>query len=220
MNLPPCYSDNHLPALLKQKLSGSLPGTDAHALYQARSLSGNKWPKRKPGPDTRIGAVLILLMKQNDNWHFPLIVRTASKGVHSRQISLPGGGAEANDKSLADTALREAWEEIGTPIENLILLGNLSPLYVFASNYMVTPYVAVLNQTSKTPTPVFVPSPAEVESILLPPLSDLLLPRRTANLKVRGIALEAPYFNLCENIVWGATACILSELTVLLKGKL
>ena len=100
------------------------------------------------------------------------------------------------------------------------LLGSLSPLYVFASNYMVTPYVAVLNQSADAPIPpAFQPSPAEVEEVLLSPLQDLLLPHQTTQITVRGTDLKAPYFDLCGKVVWGATACMLSELAFLLEEK-
>ena len=60
-------------------------------------------------------SVLILLYpgKENSQPNFVVTLRPIYNGIHSGQISLPGGQFEFPDKTLMQTALRETHEEIG-----------------------------------------------------------------------------------------------------------
>src|SRR5258708_20970256 len=80
-----------------------------------------------PG-DPRLAAVLVLLYPLDSVLHFPLMRRAEYEGVHSGQISLPGGKRE-DGETFEQTALRETREEFGVsaPVE---ILGALTPLYV------------------------------------------------------------------------------------------
>ena len=74
-----------------------------------------------------------------------MIKRSNYSGVHSGQISLPGGKFDKNDSSLKDTALRECGEELGINIDLKKDLFALTPLYIPPSNFIVTPYLAYEN---------------------------------------------------------------------------
>src|SRR5512135_1307040 len=63
--------------------------------------------------DAKKSAVLALFYPAHGKIYLVFIKRTEYPGVHSGQISFPGGGWEKGDKDLVDTALREAEEEIG-----------------------------------------------------------------------------------------------------------
>ena len=68
-------------------------------------------------------AVLILIYPSDKGVPcFVLIERTISSGVHSGQISLPGGKKEKNDKSFWDTSIRETNEEIGVNLSKINFL--------------------------------------------------------------------------------------------------
>ena len=74
-----------------------------------KHLKNNIIPK-----DSKTASVLMLFYPDSNNeTRLVLMLRNKYKGVHSNQISLPGGKVDRLDKSLKDTALRETYEEIG-----------------------------------------------------------------------------------------------------------
>jgi 8-oxo-dGTP pyrophosphatase MutT (NUDIX family) len=156
-------------------------------------------------------SVLILLYPgaYDGSIRLVLMLRPTYDGIHSGQISLPGGKFEAFDSDLSITALREAHEEIGIDLKLITLIGKLSELYIPPSNYLVQPFVGFSEVT-----PVFSPDPKEVEKIIEVNLSDLLSDK---NIKQRhillrnGVNIFAPCYIIDGETIWGATAMILSE---------
>lgn len=143
-----------------------------------------------------------------------LILRKTYKGVHSAQVGFPGGKIEPGDKTMIETALRETEEEIGVSREDVEILGELTEVYIPPSNFFVQPYVGI----TKT-TPVFVGEEKEVEALIEVNLDDFLDDDclTTEILSTSYLEkLEVPAFRLNDNIVWGATAMILSELREML----
>lgn len=198
---------------LKRGFEEPLPGEMAHKKMMPKSRVN--YPVSSPsGLAPKEGSVLILLYPKGDKLYFPLMLRPNYNGVHGGQISLPGGKKEQKDKSFIETAIREAEEEIGIKSKEVTILGQLTTLYVFASNFKVIPTVGYTSST-----PMFIPNPYEVEAIIETPLDDLLDSSliKTTVLNVRGFDLEAPYFDFAGNVVWGATAMILSEFKALLE---
>ena len=135
--------------------------------------------------------------------------RQEYSGTHSGQVSLPGGRFEPEDITLHQTALRETEEEIGIPREQIRVLGELTQLFIPPSNYLVKPLVGYVEQT-----PEFQPDPREVKelfSVQLPELLDDRLFQKT-DMTVRQLRVkDIPYYAFNNEIVWGATAMILSE---------
>src|SRR6266542_1725648 len=66
-----------------------------------------------------------------------------SRFAEPRPISFPGGRAEPGDADPAQTALREAAEEIGLQAARVKVLGELHP-YVTVTGYRVTPGVGLV----------------------------------------------------------------------------
>ena len=164
-------------------------------------------------PDNaRIASTLILLYPKNDEWHLVLIQRTSNNpnDRHGGQISLPGGQQEESDTSLSATAIREAQEEIGADPSKITLLGELTDLYIPVSNFKVHPFVAYTNER-----PSFELQESEVHAIIEVPLSVLQdeKTRELTNIKIseRITLKDVPYFNIEGQVVWGATAMMLSE---------
>ncbi len=162
-------------------------------------------------------SVLILLYPKKTKLYLVLIKRANYNGTHSAQISFPGGKIEKIDKSLYQTALREASEEINIHPKQVILLKELSKTYIPPSNFWVYPFLAYTNES-----PNFKKN-YEVASILEVPITELF---NEKNVQIKKISTsymknaDVPYFNLQNEIVWGATAMILSELKELLKSIL
>ena len=69
--------------------------------------------------------------------------------------------------------MREYQEELGADTEQLIVLGRLTSIYVFASNFYVTPCVAIAPRTPK-----FDPNPHEVARVLELAVALLIDPRQ------------------------------------------
>jgi 8-oxo-dGTP pyrophosphatase MutT (NUDIX family) len=194
---------------LIDELKKPLPGIEAQLRLSPPVRLHNvktKTPRRS--------AVLILLYPKDSKPYIVFIKRGEYKGVHSGQISLPGGMYKKTDRILRQTALRETMEETGV-IENQVeIIGNLTPLHIPISNFNVYPFVGYCLDR-----PVFKPDPFEVKYIIEAALNELL---DTENQKhklmhIGGNEIEIPYFDLHGDHLWGATAMIISEFLEVVK---
>ena len=158
----------------------------------------------------KTAAVLILFYPVKGVPHIVLMKRNSYPGVHSDQISFPGGKVENHDEHLAATALRESHEELGILPEKVALLGELTQVYIPPSNFLVNPFVGFSNSQ-----PNFVPHSLEVTEVIEVPYSVVIDPINFKNVKIniRDSEVEVPAYILNNHIVWGATAMMLSELS-------
>ena len=195
---------------IRHDLAGPLPGKAAQYRMAPQLRSEESYDT--PRPDARRGGVLALFYPQSDCLYLPLILRPTYVGVHSGQVGFPGGGFDPLDTDLTATALREAYEEIGVHPSEVTVLGHLTPLYVFASNYLVLPAVGWIDYR-----PDFRPDPYEVAQIIETPLLDLLdaTNRRSEQWTLRGSVTKVPFYAIQGHTIWGATAMMLSELLAL-----
>lgn len=156
----------------------------------------------------RDAAVLLLLYPRDGELTFVLTRRTDSVGTHKGQISLPGGAVEPDDDGPVAAALRETCEELAVCDENIRLLGELTPLYVVVSDFVIHPIVGYLPAH-----PQFVPQPSEVAEVIEVRLADLLDEQVKVEERwtLSGVEVDVPYYRLNGHIIWGATAIILSE---------
>ena len=194
---------------VRAAMRGPLPGPRAQIKMAPRPRSLH--PPR--GVEPRQAGVLLILYPIHGMLHLVLTVRTSDLNHHSGQIALPGGGWEAGDASLQETALREAREEVGIATDGLELLGALTPLYIPPSNNAIHPFVAYTAQR-----PAFDPDPREVAALLEVPLHLLSDPatRREEDWTWRGAPLHVPFYAVSGHKVWGATAIVLAEFLALL----
>jgi 8-oxo-dGTP pyrophosphatase MutT (NUDIX family) len=160
--------------------------------------------------DRIASAVLIPLYKKETEYYIVFIRRTNTVKTHKGQISFPGGARDATDRTLKDTALREAVEEIGLHPGDVIVLGELDDEITTTSNFIVTPFVATI------PWPYrFTKNEGEVAEIIDVPISVL---RDKNNVKADietidgGIVVDSYNYHYRGNIIWGATARILKKL--------
>ena len=198
---------------LTERHQKGLPGRD----YQLKMAALLKRSIFDAPPTARKAAVLMLIFPKNGEWHLVLTERTGNENdPHSRQISFPGGSAEAADVDLAATALRETHEEIGVEPSVIQLIGAMTDVYIPVSNFHVQPFLAWTNAP-----PQYQRQETEVKSVIETPLSVL---KNEANWKVKDIRVSAqydlknvPYFDVFGNAVWGATAMMISELLEMLR---
>jgi 8-oxo-dGTP pyrophosphatase MutT (NUDIX family) len=194
--------------VLKEQMKSPMPGKAAQ--LRMASAVRNKELNFNYDTSTAIqSSVLILLFPVSGQLHTVFILRQTYDGVHSGQVSFPGGRLESSDSSLIQTALREAEEEVNISAGEVTVLGTLSELYIPPSNFLVLPVLGYVKNR-----PEFKPDPSEVAQIIEADISflfdDMLLKSKV--LDIRGSKIKAPYFDVHDHIVWGATAMILSEL--------
>lgn len=187
-------------------LDSPLPGRRAHMRFAADLSYGRHY-----GPaawNARAAAVMILLYPTQGRWYLPLTVRPINMEEHAGQISLPGGSTE-NNESSSQTALRELHEELAVSPDGVELLGKLSPIYLFVSNYQVQPWVGFVPGR-----PLFAPHKAEVAELLEVPIDVLADPRNHGRHTLRrgNYEFSAPDIQFRQHRIWGATAMMLGEL--------
>ena len=165
--------------------------------------------KMKP---KKAGVLLLFYPNARGEVNFVLTRRKVYKGVHSSQISFPGGKPEPLDDDLWATALRETHEEVGVESHQVKYFRSLTQLYVPPSNFLIVPYVGYLEKTC-----VFLPDSEEVDAILEISLEDLInnQPMMTKQRTSSAKFVEVPAYIFDQNEVWGATAMILSEFQML-----
>lgn len=192
---------------IQHLLEHKLPGLQAQALM---SPAGKDTSRYYEAPDNaQIASVMLLLHKRQEAWHTTFIKRSHQlRDKHSGQISFPGGRMEIGDRTAENCALRETEEEIGIQRSSISVMGSLSDLYVYASNYIVYPFVGILESP-----PQYQIDRREVHSVIEAPLQyfDHRI-IKTMDMKIRGISLKnVPYYDLYGEILWGATAMMMSE---------
>lgn len=200
--------------LLSQRLADGLPGLEKQ-LLMAPAHRENDIRNGLHNPGAIRSSVLILIYPNNGLIKTIVMLRPSYNGVHSGQISLPGGKWETTDKDMAATALRETQEEIGVDSSSIRLIGALSPLYIPPSNYIVFPFVGRVDSK-----PDFLADPSEVQELIEINLEDLLDKNTATRRKVilsDGTSFEVPCYAFGETIIWGATAMILSEFAEVLQ---
>ena len=156
----------------------------------------------------RDAAVLVPVTTFNGQAEVILTRRASSLKHHPGQIAFPGGKQDKTDTNLAQTALREAWEEIALPPENVSILGELSR-HETITGFNVTPILAHVEQPFDAVAEV-----GEVDEIFSVPLDHLLRPDRFVvqyrywqGVKRKYYAVPyGPYY------IWGATARMLRAL--------
>ena len=198
---------------LQDALGKALPGTDVQWEMASSDRMIKNFPRKKRS-DSTLAAVLILLYPVNNKICTLFIQRPVYDGVHSGQVSFPGGKMEKEDRGLTDTAIREACEEVGLCSDDLDILGSLTPLYIPVSNIEVSPVVAYCKTR-----PSFIPDSQEVVSLIEAPLAEFFKPGivREKAMIVRDEQLDMKYYNYNGKVIWGATAMILHELLVIIK---
>ncbi len=191
-------------ANLKTELKKELPGTKSQ--YK---MAPQLRIQSEPTDETTEAGVLILLFPRNNKIETVFIRRHKYNGVHSGQISLPGGKFESKDKNIINTALRETEEEIGVNKNTVNVIGTLTPLYISVSDIIVSPVIGYTDTY-----PVFSVNKSEVNYIINSEINSLINVdnKTTEIIKVKNSEIKAPLYKIAPtDKIWGATAMILSE---------
>ena len=210
--------------ILHKNLETKLPAINAWKRMAVKSKEGDSiegeslqkysdWLSRKKLEKMKTAAVLIGLFEKEDEWYFPLIKRPMHEKNHPGQIALPGGAMEKGE-DLQETARREAFEEVGILPEKVKIIGKLTPLPVPVSNYLIHPFVGIVNEE-----PDWEINSNEVEELIILKMKTLIEADNGyyEEWNLRGSQVKVPIFKVMGKTVWGATATVLSELLDLIK---
>ena len=182
---------------------------------------------RGPAPrDARLAAIAATFLRRPDgSWTVPLTLRPLTLRHHGGQVCFPGGRIEPGE-TPAEAALREFHEELGHLPVDAVRVGELEPLYVFASNNLIFPVIF----TGNAPAEAWRPDPAEVDEVIEFPLDLLSSPegpqRQSRRREIRRdeqtvgrYDFDAVAYSVDRHRVWGATALLLSQLGELLGER-
>jgi len=181
-------------------------------------------PRHGPTPATaRPAAVLVPVRDDDGDAAIVLTKRPETMPSHQGEIAFPGGKFDPDlDRSLADTARREAHEEIGLDPDRVELVAELDALTTVAARFVLTPFVGLLTDPVRLH-----PHPTEVVRVFTVPISELLadgvyreerwdVPAGLGVTPGRGRPIH--FYELADETVWGATARILTDLLSHLTG--
>lgn len=178
-------------------------------------LDGDRFSRFLPPPEggRRHSAVLVLFGPDApaggaEEARVVITERAHSMRSHAGQPAFPGGATEAEDRHAADTALREAWEEIDLDRRGVEVLAELPTLHIPVSGYDVTPVVAWWR--SPDPASLWAKDPREVARVVQPTVGELVDPARRFRVR-HPSGFVGPAWDVEGLLVWGFTAGILDR---------
>ncbi|NUS73411.1 MAG: CoA pyrophosphatase [Corynebacteriales bacterium] len=173
-----------------------------------RLVSGSEKPTWVPdAPNNARPAAVLVVLTGHDDPNVLLIERPATMRNHAGQIAFPGGAIDDTDADPQAAALREAKEEIALDPASVTILGELAPIWVAPSNFVVTPIVAWWH----APHLLAEHNPHEVARVLRPGLHTLAQPETRLRVQL-GNGRYGPAFDVDGTIVWGFTGGIVAML--------
>jgi len=90
----------------------------------------------------QVAAVLVPIYRSADGELRLVLVRRTDRGLHGGQIAFPGGKSAPEDRTLLETALREAHEEIGIRKSSVKILEHLPVIETRTTGFRIHPFLA------------------------------------------------------------------------------
>ncbi|KAG0133229.1 NUDIX hydrolase domain-like protein [Tuber indicum] len=197
-------------------------------------------------PMCRRAAVLLLLFADRaGELRIVLTVRSASLRTFAGQVALPGGRADRPDETSVQTARREAYEEVGLPLDSHPFPSQVSvehltelPLFQAGTNIGVRPCAVDVDDSLMPKL-----DPQEVASVFTVPLERFLMNDYDDDGTMQGLdgvpwyngnwfswggrkwknhEFQAPVWNgakLLRYKVWGMTARVLVDAARIAYGR-
>ena len=187
-----------------------LPGWLEPLVRAASTVAAADFFRYGPGAPPaggRRSAVLVLLGDGADGPEVLLIQRAEQLRKHAGQPAFPGGAADPDDRGPADTALREAGEEVGLDPTGVRVVALLPELHLAPTGFAVTPVLAWW----QTPHEVGVMDPGEVARVERVPIAELVDPAHRCRVR-HPSGYIGPAFSVRGMIVWGFTGAVLDRL--------
>ncbi len=207
--------DSHLPAVAHELLQPQALRQRFACLpkWEPELVAEKRFTDRAP---IHASVLVPIVMRQRPN--VMLTERTLHLTDHSGQIAFPGGKADEDDVDAADTALREAREELGLDPAYVQVLGQL-PHYLTGSAFIITPVIALVG-----PGFTLTPNAGEVADVFEVPLEFLMNPAHHRRHVFEWAGVQREWFSMPyqdqdrQRFIWGATAGILRNFYRLLAA--
>lgn len=198
--------DGHLPAVPSSQLA---PDALRRRFARPPAWEPEVWAEpRFTDRQTAAAAVLVpVVMRER-----PMVLlteRATHLSTHSGQIAFPGGKRDPEDVDAADTALREATEEIGLERGLAEVIGHM-PTYKTGTMFVITPVVALVRPDYRLEL-----NAHEVADAFEVPLDFLMNPAHHRRHRIEFSGTQREWFSMpyidgtTERFVWGATAAML-----------
>lgn len=140
------------------------------------------------------GVLALLHVNASGSLSITLTTRSLTLRSHPGDTALPGGRFDESDRSVEETALREANEEVGLPLSpssSLFHLTNLPP-YTSKTMLVVIPVVYLITVPAAPILASLTPNPSEVDCIFHLPLKSFLGLQPSVTLHVHGARRDGP----------------------------
>ena len=168
-------------------------------------------PKILSDGKNKLASVLIIIY--GDKPEILMTKKPITLTQHGGEISFPGGKMSELDNDLLDTALRETKEETGLEISRGDVVGQLKQVITLNSGFTIVPFICILNGIGQ-----LVPN-SEVESFLHIPLL-AFLDTLENDLDPKHNSIQEMYtYTFEKNLIWGASARMLKQITDILKKE-
>jgi 8-oxo-dGTP pyrophosphatase MutT (NUDIX family) len=183
---------------------------------EIREKLRNYSPVQLSVPDRIPAAVIVPFFEKAGVPHLLFTKRTEILQYHGGEICFPGGSRDASDLDLQATALRELFEEVAIPAEQVDVLGQLDTIRTVSSYFLVVPFVGYLKDGIS-----FRRNQSEVEELLEIPFEHF----ENSSIFRKEIRMvdQQPhpvyYYRWEAHTIWGVTARILKNLLDLLSSK-
>lgn len=207
--------DEEFSERLQRQLSQPLPGRAAQRRFMPDLSFGRYY--HAPPADARHAAVVAVHYPTSDGtWTVPLTLRPTHLKDHAGQVCLPGGAIESGE-SIEEAAVRELNEELDIDPSAVQVVGRLTPIYLYASGFYVTPVVATANARPKMKA-----NPDEVAELLEVPVAHLLNQNNYGRHEhdfgeTSRVRVNVGHIEFQSHQIWGATAIMLGEMIAVLR---
>ncbi|XP_043481083.1 nucleoside diphosphate-linked moiety X motif 8 [Leptopilina heterotoma] len=165
-------------------------------------LKAYKVPKRLDLKPVKKAAILAPLCTYNGELGFLYTLRSSRLSSNQGQVSFPGGMHDKTDANLIDTALRETWEELRIPINN-VNVWTSSDLFI-RKDVSVLPVLGYIGEIDPEKLNI---NTREVESAFVVTLKDLCDPSLCRFTQFRN-NFTLPAYLGGKYRIWGLTAAI------------
>jgi 8-oxo-dGTP pyrophosphatase MutT (NUDIX family) len=190
---------------------------DLEALRKRLDAALSRRPRLTLDRSDLVSAAVLVPVTDRGGPHVVFTKKTSGVPHHKGQFSFPGGVVETRDGSRVETALREAWEEIRLPADAVEVLGLLDDTPTRATSFVITPVVGIVRGPVE-----FKPDGREIERVIEVPLATLRDPAifRAETWERDGEPHQVLFYQVsADDVVWGATARILSQFLAILDEE-
>ncbi|RLT94516.1 CoA pyrophosphatase [Ketobacter sp.] len=167
-------------------------------------------PLHHPGERALSEAEAAVLIAITDHGNAPEVVLTRRAdhlSSHAGEVAFPGGKCDPEDESVFATALRESYEEVQLPPDQVELVGPM-PFSVSKMGLKVVPVIGIIPHQLE-----LVASEDEIHSIFRVPLQYFLEtpPPDFTEKEYQGVRYRIPCYNYDGYVIWGLTAYFITD---------